>query len=667
MRTILLLLLISLPTYSKSPITHETMWLMKRVGAPAPSPDGAWIVFPVTEPAYDLKDTVSDLWLVPANQSSPPRRLTHTKAAESAVHWSPDSKSIAFSTKREGDEDAQIYILSLSGGEAARLTQSPGGAAGPKFSPDGKSILFSTQAKDRTIHKYNARVYDSFPVRNWDHWLDESTPRLHVRSLTAGAKERDLLSGTGLAASPGFNGAGSDSGADLQPVWSPDSSSIVFIATTNHNASAYAPVLTQLYQVPAAGGEPKRITAGKDSYANPYFSPDGALYAIEEKNTPKVYSLSRIVRITASAAHPVTASLDRSITTFAVHGSTLYALGEEHGHEKLFAFPAQGGPAMPALLMTSGTYFNLAIPAKAAQPALYANFESAISPSEIVRIDPVTGGHQRLTSFNTAAASGIDWLPARHFWFTSKAGRKIHNMITLPPAFDPIKKYPLVVFIHGGPHTMSRDQFHQRWNVHLLASPGYVILTTNYTGSTGFGEAFSQAIQGDPLKTPGEEINQAVDEALKQFPFIDGTRMAAGGASYGGHLANWLQATTTRFKCLYAHAGLINLESQWGTSDTIYHREINNGGPVWEQGPVWRTQNPIRYAANFKTPILLTAGERDFRVPLNQTLENWSVLQRLRIPSRLIVFPDENHWILKGENNRFFYQQLLAWLAQHFI
>ena len=160
---------------------------------------------------------------------------------------------------------------------------------------------------------------------------------------------------------------------------------------------------------------------------------------------------------------------------------------------------------------------------------------------------------------------------------------------------------------------------------------------------------------------------EAADEAIRRFAFIDGTRQAAGGASYGGHLANWLQATTTRYKCLISHAGLINLESQWGTSDGIYHREVNNGGPPWEQGPVWREQNPIRYAAKFRTPILLTVGERDFRVPLNQTLENWSVLQRLRIPSRLIVFPEANHWIQRGEDSRFFYQEVHAWLGKHLL
>jgi dipeptidyl aminopeptidase/acylaminoacyl peptidase len=270
-----------------------------------------------------------------------------------------------------------------------------------------------------------------------------------------------------------------------------------------------------------------------------------------------------------------------------------------------------------------------------------------------------------LTDFNGEALSKLDLAPLRHFTFTSKGGKQIHSMIALPAAFDESKKYPLLVIMHGGPHTMFRDAFGFRWNYHLLAQPGYIVLLTNYTGSTGFSEKFAQEIQGDPFITPANEINEAADEAIKRFSYIDASRQACGGASYGGHLANWMQATTTRYKCLISHAGLINLESQWGTSDGIYHREVNNGGPVWEQGKVWREQNPIRLAKNFKTPILLSVGENDFRVPLNQTLENWSVLQRLQIPSKLLVFPDANHWILKGEDHRYWTQEVQAWLKKY--
>lgn len=675
-------LLCAAPALCAQAITHEDVWLMKRAGAPAPSPDGKWVVFSVTEPAYDDKDERSDLWLVPGDAGAPPRRLTFTRGAEGSPAWSPDGRRIAFTAKRENDEASQVYVIDIGGGEAVRVTSLSTGASSPRWSPDGKALAFTSMvypgaaddaanrktAAERKDRKYRARVYDGFPIRHWDRWLDDRRTHLFVQELEGGAA-RDLLAGTRLAAQPGFAGSATLTGEELGHLWAPDGRSLLFVAAENNHQSAFANVNTAIYRVPAGGGEPARLTPPDGSYARPLFSPDGkTLFCAWEKDGDKVYQLTRLVRFAWPAMGNrvvVTAGLDRSVNSFGVtpDGAAVYLLAEDAGHEKLYTVPADGGEARLAFDISSGAYTNLAMPEKAA--TLFANWESAVSPAEVVRIDPRAGRHTFLTTVSRDRAAAIDWQPLRHFTFKSRRGKQIHSMIALPPAFDPGKKYPLLVLMHGGPHSMWRDQFFTRWNYHLLASPGYVVLLTNYTGSTGFGEKFAQEIQLDPLAGPGEEINEAADEAIRRFPFLDGARQAAAGASYGGHLANWMQATTARYKCLVSHAGLINLESQWGTSDTIWHREVNNGGPVWEQGKVWREQNPIRFAKNFRTPILLTIGERDYRVPLNQTLENWSVLQRLRVPSRLIVFEEANHWISKGEDSRFFYRELLAWLAEY--
>ena len=669
----------------KNPISHESMWLMRRVGAPVPSPDGKWVVFSVTEAAYDDKDQVTDLWIVPSDGSSQPRRLTATKGGEGGAAWSPDSRRLAFSARRESDEASQIYVLDINGGEAARVTSLSTGARTPRWRPDGKALLFTSTvypggaddeankkiAAERRARKYRARVYDSFPIRYWDRWLDDQQAHLFVQTLEAGAKAKDLLAGTKLVAMKGFGGVQGNSGDELNAIWAPDGQTIVFVATSNRDAAAYDDTTTHLFMVSATGGEPRQITSGSDSYNTPVFRPDGkALYFTVTAENQETYNLTRLAMFRSTQeTTPIvlTKTFDRSVGSFAFapDSRTIYLLAEDAGHEKLYSVAAEGGEVKLAVDLAAGVYTGLAIPENASTPILVANWGSAVSPSEIVRIDLATRRHQALTAFNAERVAAIDWQPLREFWFTSKAGKKIHNLIALPPNFDESKKYPLFVLIHGGPHGMWRDEITYRWNYHLLAQPGYIVLMTNFTGSTGFGEKFARDIKLDPFIGPSAEINEAADEAIRQFKFIDASRQAAGGASYGGHLANWLQATTTRYKCLISHAGLINLESQWGTSDTIYHREINSGGPVWEQGKVWREQNPIRLAKNFRTPILLTVGENDFRVPLNQTLENWSVLQRLRIPSRLIVFPDENHWILKAENSRFFYQEVHAWLKKY--
>ncbi len=693
---LLVLLTISACTFfavaqTKHAITHEDVWLMKRVGAPVPSPDGNWVVFSVVEPAYDEKDVVTDLWIVAADGKSSPRKLTNTKGAESGATWSPDSKSIAFSARRDGDDVNQIYVLNIAeGGEAVRVTSLSTGARSPQFSPDGKLLLFTSTvfpdalndednkriAAERKARKYNARMYEGFPIRYWDKWLTDQQTHLFVQALEPGARAKDLLAGSNLVKQKGFAGRMADTGEEVDAVWTPEGDAIVFAATTEKDQSAYASVSTYLYKVSLIGGEPVQLTKEKGFQSKPKFSPDGkVLYSVFTPQTNKAYNLSRLVKFdwpAVNAPKILTANFDRSVSSYAigVDSKQIYLTAEDAGREHIYHLSYNGGEVVKDDPQLNVTFSNLSIPPKASKTYLFANHERADLPPAFVRIEPnprseVAYSNTLLAAgFNADRAAKIDWQPLRTFTFTSKRGKPIQNFLALPPNFDENKKYPLFVVIHGGPHSMWRDQFFVRWNYHLLASPGYVVLLTNYTGSTGFGEKFAQDIQGDPLLGPGEEINEAADEAIKRFQFIDSTRQAAGGASYGGHLANWLQATTTRYKCLIAHAGLINLESQWGTSDGIYHREVNNGGPVWEQGEVWRKQNPIRYAANFKTPMLVTVGENDFRVPLNQSLENWSVLQRMKVPSKLIVFPDANHWILKGEDSRFFYSEVQAWLKK---
>jgi len=686
---IALLVATALFAADKAPLTHETMTLMKRVGAPVVSPDGKWVVFSVTEPSYDEKEQANDLWIVPSDGSAKPRKITSMKAGESDPTWSPDSRRIAFSAKRDGDESSQIYILDLAGGEAQRVTNVSTGVRRPRFSPDGKQISFGSTvfpdaaddeankkaAKEEKDRKFKVRIYDSFPIRAWDKWIENKDPHIFVQSLEPSVlastnPAKDLLANTALTKEAGFGGTGGGSpgGEAIIGEWSPDGRWIVFAATSARNKGAFAEVDFDLYRVSASGGEPERITRAAGSYGDPTFSPDGkTLYATFEPNNGKVYNLTRLVAFDwpSMKSERTVAQTDRSVGGFVVSsdGKTIYFDAEDSGLVKIFSVLAAGGPAKVFLDPQRGVYSGLS--AADSAPVIVAQWGSSVDPAEVVRLDLTAKTHKNLTTFNVEEAKKIDWQPPQHFWFTSKRGRRIHNMIVTPAGFDPSKKYPLFVLIHGGAANMWRDQISLRWSYHLLAKPGYVMLMTNYTGSTGFGEQFAQNIQGDPLRGPEQELIEAADEAIARYPFIDATRQVAGGASYGGHLANALEAWSgTRFKALISHAGLVNLEAQWGTSDTIFGRELTMLGPVWEQNENWRTQNPIRSAAQFKTPMLLSIGERDFRVPLNNTLEMWSVLQRLQIPSRLLVWPEENHWILNAENSRVFYREVDEWLKR---
>jgi dipeptidyl aminopeptidase/acylaminoacyl peptidase len=668
------------------PVTHEDIWLMKRLGTPAASPDGRFAVVSVTEPAYEEEGTVSDLWLIDVTGKTEARRLTASKEAEGGVDWSPDGRRIAFSTKR-GEEENQIYVLSMDGpGEAIRITDVATGAATPKWSPDGSRIAFESRVypgaadneanaaekKAREERKVNASAYEIFPIRQWDRWRDDLQTHLFVQDAEAGATATNLLFGTNLVSHAGFGGAESLSGDSLEPVWTPDGSAIVITATTNLDAAAHAHTNYHLYKVPVSGGEIEALTAGQDwSCHQPLFPDDGkALYCQSELANEHIYNLTGIARFDWSdgtvSDEPrfITESFDRSVSGMDVsaNGKTIYLTAHDAGRSRVFSVPSQGGTVRALDTDSRGVYTGVQMAGR----QLIARWESSAAPAEVVRVNTSSGKHTVLSRFNAELAAQLDRPAFREFWFENSNGHQIHSWITLPPGFDESKKYPLVLLIHGGPFSSSLDADHVRWSPHLLASAGYVVLQTDYTGSVGYGVEFSRAIQGTPLKQPGDDLVQAAAVAIGRYPFVDAERQAAAGASYGGHLVNWLQATTTHYKALVGHAGLVDLEGQYSSSDTIFHREVMTGGPAWEEAnTVWRDESPARHAGNFATPMLLTIGEKDYRVPVNQTIAAWSYVQRMQVPGKLLVFHDANHWIMKGEEARYYWQQVHDWLDKY--
>lgn len=679
-------ILVAAAEATRLPISHEALWRMPQVGAPEPSPDGRWAVVSVRNPAYDDADDASDLWLVAGDRATPPRQLTTHKSRESSATWSPDGTRIAFTAKRDGDDVSQIYFLDLAGGEARRLTSVALGAREPQWSPDGRWIAFQAPvhrgatndasnrqlADQRKKAKSKVRTYESFPIRSWDKWLDDTQTHLWILPVDGSESPRDLLVGTRLIENRGFRGAGGEGASDsLQPAWSADSRSMVITASTDHDVSAFARPTLGLFEVPLAGGEPRRLTNPDINASSAEFTQDGAwlVYRTHAEVGRRYYALERLTVAAwpwTGATRTLTQDFDRSVDGFTLSPDSRWAYftADDSGHAKIWKVPIAGGAVSQVMDAPQGVWGSPRFPERAATPALYATYEAAHEPSEAYRIDLETGRATRLTEFTVAKAAAIDWPPLRSFGFTNGLGRKIHSFLALPPGFDEAKKYPLLVLIHGGHQSMWRDAVTKRWNYHLLAEPGYVVLLTDYVGSTGYGEAFTLSILGDPLRGPADDVNAAADEAIRRFSFIDGSRQAAAGASYGGHLVNWLEGTTTRYKCLIGHAGLASLYSQWATSDAIHHRELMMDAPFWEQPQRWLDQSPATYADRFRTPLLLSVGEADFRVPLNNTLEMWSLIQRQKVPGRLLVWPDENHWILKGENSRVFYQEVHAWLKR---
>ncbi len=658
-------------------MTHEDVWLLHRIGSPALSPDGKLAVFSVTEPSYDSTQNVSDLWVVPTDGSAPARKLTNTRGGEGGATFSPDGKTIAFTARRDGDEADQIYLLPLDGGEARRLTSISAGVSGPKFRPDGKAILFQTTfnagastldeqkklADEQKARKDTARTYDAFPVRFWNAWLEKKEPMI-------GWQATDSQTPTIIRVAPlrgSFDGGG---GETLNPTWTPDGKSIVFEASANRDHGMYEPTETALYGVGAAGGTPKRITAPGVSYSDPEFAPDGqSLYAAESR-TPtakQIYFVTRLARFTGpdwSQVSIVTAGWDRSVSglAFSADSKSIYVQAEDDGTTKIFRFASTGGAPEVVHAPVTGAVTDL----QSEAGVMVGRYSASTDPGQIVRFDPAKKSYTTLTSFNKERLSRIYLPNPEHFWFTAKNGKKIHSIIVPPPVVEPGKKYPLIAFPHGGPNSMSADGFSTRWNFHLLTAPGYYMIMTNYTGSTGFGEKFADDIERDVLRGPALETLEAITEAAKKYPQMDLTRQCAAGGSYGGYLTNWYNGNTNQFKCLVTHAGAVNNESQYGLNDGGIDRELRMGVPIWETGKgQWFDQSPIRYAKNWKTPNLITQGEQDFRVPLSESMTTFKLLQRLKVPARFVIFPDEGHWILKGPNSRKHMEEVMGWFKKY--
>ena len=675
---VLLLLLAPLSALAQQhTMTHEDVWLLHRIGAPALSPDGKHAVFSVTEPSYDSTQNVSDLWIVPADGSAPARKLTNTRGGEGGATFSPDGRTLAFTARRDGDDADQIYLLPLEGGEARRLTNIPTGVSGPKFRPDGKAVLFQTTfnagasnldeqkklSDEQKARKDTARTYDSFPVRFWNAWLEKKEPMIGWQEVEG--KTPTIVRVAPLRGS--FDGGG---GETLNPAWTPDGKSIVFEASANRDHGMYEPTETAIYSVAAGGGAPKRITPAGVSYSNPEFAPDGqSLYALESR-TPtqkQIYFVNRLARFTGpdwSQLTVVTAGWDRSVSGLAVSADSkqLYLQAEDDGTTKIFRFAATGGAPEVVHAPTVGAVTDL----QSEAGTMVGKFSASTDPGQIARFDPAKKSYTALTSFNKERLAQIYLPKPEHFWFTAKNGKKIHSIIVPPPVVEPGRKYPIIAFPHGGPNSMSADGFSTRWNFHLLTAPGYYLIMTNYTGSTGFGEKFADDIERDVLRGPALETLEAITEASKKYTQMDLTRQCAAGGSYGGYLMNWYNGTTNQFKCMVNHAGAVNNESQYGLNDGGIDRELRMGVPIWETGKgQWFDQSPIRYARNWKTPMLVTQGEQDFRVPLSESMTTFKLLQRLKVPARFVIFPDEGHWILKGPNSRKHMEEVMAWFAKY--
>lgn len=659
---------------AKRPITPQDLWAMERVSGLELSPDGSTAAFVVQEWDVEKNKSTANIWLVPT-AGGEPRKLTTAQASDGAPVWSPDGKRIAFTSKRGEDQAAALYVIRVDGGEAERILELPFGLSNVKWMPDGERVVVATtciprvvgtwsksdisamtkEVKRRKEAKMTAKITEDRTYAYWDHWLTDSLANRLLVMRLATKEITDITPNWGRL----FHYSG-----NVDYALSPDGTQVALTLNTTPPPYSDCPN-SDVYLIPTDGaGTMRNITAENPAEdSGPTFAPDGKTLLFTRTKKPcgsgEVGKLWRHELNTGKNA-PITEAIDLSISS-AEHASDgmLWFTAEEKGVVPIFKMQADGSGL--TAVYTEGTSTDLQV--KTGR-IVFLN-DNTSRPSEVFALDAATGAAKQLTHFNQALVDQLDLGKVESYWFDGAAGDKVHGWLILPPGFDPAKRYPLVQLMHGGPHTMVRDSWSYRWNAHVFAAAGFVVTWVNRHGSTGFGQKFAQSIINEWGVKPMDDILRSTDHVLKRYPNIDPARIAAAGASYGGYMAAWAEGHTDRFACIVNHAGVNDFITQYGADLTAYSFTQVLGGTPWKNPEGMRKNDPITYAKNFKTPMLILHGQQDYRVPYANGTALYGILQSMGVPSRLVIFPDENHWILSPQNAIHWNWEVQSWLTRY--
>jgi len=665
---------------AKHPISFDDLIKLHRISEPQVSPNGKWVAYTVSTPDMEANRGASNIWVVPTSGGTA-MQLTQSGHDSSPV-WSPDGKTLAFLSTRSGD--SQVYLLSMEGGESHALTKISTGADIVKWSPDGKTIAFTSSVYpdcvsrsaaalnndddcnnkrdgEKEKNKVKAHVTEHLLYRHWTHWNDGKRAHLFVIPADGSSAPRDLTAGANYDVPPDERGGPGDIN------FSPDSKEICFTAVTDKMEAISTNA--DLFTVPVAGGEPKRITTQAGFDGNPVYSPDGKFIAYHAQLVPG-YEADRwrvmLYDRASGRIENLTETFDRSADElgWSADSKTIYFTAEDQTLKPVYAMEARFG-AMPKKIIAD-TY-NTGTSLSADGKTLVFERTSLTLPAELFAASSDGSNARQITHQNDSMLASLEMNPPETFWFDGAEGAKVQAMLIRPPKFDATRKYPLLVLLHGGPQTMWSSNWGYRWNAQVFSAAGYVTLMVNRRGSTGYGQRFTDEITNDWGGKAYVDVMNGVDYTLKKYPFVDETRMAAAGGSYGGYMADWVATHTGRFKAIISHASVYDKVSMYATEE-LWFEEHDMQGTPWSNPESYKKWAPVTFAgdlAKYKTPTLVIAGERDYRVPYTQSLEFFSALQRQGVPSKLVVFPDEGHWVLKPQNAQFWYKTFLDWLATY--
>jgi dipeptidyl aminopeptidase/acylaminoacyl peptidase len=673
-RLILLVIALAIPAAAADthPFSIHDMLAMERISDPQVSPDGRLVAFVVRTTDLENNRGLTDVWVAGADGSGL-RRLTSHPAADYNPRWAPDSQHLYFLSSRSGS--SQVWRIALGGGEATQVSRLPLGVSNLIVSPDGRQLAFSLEVFpsmtiDETVaqlaaiaaRKATGRIYDSLLFRHWDAWSDGRRNHIFVMPA-AGGKAIDVM--------PGFDADAPSRpfGGSEEFTFTPDGRSIVFTARNAGRDAAWSTNF-DLYAVPVTGAEaPRNLTAANLAWdTQPLFSPDGRTLAYLAMERPG-FEADRYRIILRSwpdgAERVLTQQWDRSPShiEWSSDGRTIYASAANLGNTSLFAIDVKSGGVRT--VVEKGTVVSFGIARAKGGDSIVYGHDTLLSPVELFRVSPRGGAPVRLTDINREKVAAARWGQPEQFTFEGWNDETVYAWIVRPVDFDPSRKYPVAFLIHGGPQGSFGDHFHYRWNPQAYAGRGYAAVMVDFHGSVGYGQAFTDSISGDWGGKPLVDLQKGLAAAVERYPFLDGDRVSALGASYGGYMINWIAGNwPDRFRALVSHDGNLDERFAYFATEELWFPEWEHGGTPWENPEGYEKHNPVNYVQNWKTPILVIHGGQDFRVVETAGFATFTAAQRRGIPSRLLYFPDENHWVLRPANSILWHETVLDWLDE---
>lgn len=666
--SLMIILAISLTAVAENPagLKVTDLFRFKRVGDPQSSPDGKTIAYSVTSYDRETNKRTSQIYLTGAGQE--PQLLAESSGKDSRPRWSPDGKTLAFISSRDGA--SQIWTFNIDTKAVQKLSNISSEAADMVWSPDGKHLLFTSEiypecADDECnkkklaeveSSKVKAKIADRLLFRHWNSWKEGKRSHVFIIS-SSGGTALDLTPGDFDA--PPFSLGGSDNYA-----FSSDGKEVCF--ARNIDKVEAISTNNDLFLVSIKGGEAKRISTSLGSDTNPVYSPDGRFIAYRSQERAGFeadrFRLMLYDRQTGKS-RSISESLDRAVEEFiwTPDSKKIYFTAVDNGYIPIYV--ADVATAEIKKIVDKSCNGELSITAEGNK--LVFTRSSMTQPSEVFTLRLENMNEKQITNTNSELLSKRQLVEGEDVYSKSPAdGASVHSILVKPIGFEAGKKYPMVVLIHGGPQGAWEHNFGYRWNANIYASAGYVVLMPNPRGSIGYGQKFTDEISGDWGGKCYQDVMSAVDNAIS-LGYVDKNRVGAAGGSFGGYMVNWILGHTDRFKALVSHAGVYNLVSMYGATEELWFTDWEFKGTPWTNRELYEKHSPSNFVKNFKTPTLVVHGELDYRVPVGEGLQLFTALQRMEVPSKLLYFPDEGHWVLKPQNSELWYNTVLGWFGKH--